>query len=289
MRLSLHRHQVTNLANKINGLNSFLKVVRVGDFGSEDFQVLFLLLDLVDDFGVGDGGVGKAGFEMVFYDELRAGLRVGWLDCFGWGSLDGLALSGNPSCIPRAPKLVHLRQFLISRQVQFFPHFPNLSHILTPARMFFQLQHTLHPRLVLCYQLRLIQFRVLCLYLHLVLLHLQVLCTLLVLQMSIARNTVFCILENWKCVLLWIHLPLRFFRLLLHKLTIRINGRVFFNHSDFLYHFQIGVEWRIGLFRHVLKTVFKDVGKVILILLVHVKTLKVRLFLFLNLFIGLFL
>lgn len=77
MRLSLHRHQVTNLANKINGLNSFLKVVRVGDFGSEDFQVLFLLLDLVDDFGVGDGGVGKAGFEMVFYDELRAGLRVG--------------------------------------------------------------------------------------------------------------------------------------------------------------------------------------------------------------------
>ena len=54
MSLPLHSHQMTDLPYKVDGLDSFLEVVRVSDGGAQDFQVLFLLFDLVDDLGVGD-------------------------------------------------------------------------------------------------------------------------------------------------------------------------------------------------------------------------------------------
>lgn len=149
---------------------------------------------------------------------------------------------------------------MILCQVQFLLHFSNIFCILSTARMFFQLQYTLHPRLILRYQLCLIKFWVFCLHLQFVLLHFRILWTFLALQKIVCCDTVFGILENRKSVLLRIHLSVSFLGLLLHKLTICINGCMFLDHPDFLNHFQVAIEWWIGFFRHVLKTIFEDVG-----------------------------
>ncbi len=52
MGLPLHRHQVANLSNKIDGLDSFLEIFSVSNSRSEDFDILFFILDFFYDLVV---------------------------------------------------------------------------------------------------------------------------------------------------------------------------------------------------------------------------------------------
>lgn len=90
-------------------------------------------------------------------------------------------------------------------------------------------------------------------------------------------------------MLLGLEFAVGLFWLFLDEFSIGVNSGVLFDHSDFLYHFHIGIQWGLQSISWIFEAILQYFRQVGFVFFVHIKTLEIRLFLFLDLFMSLLL
>ena len=226
--------------------------------------------------------------KVIFYNEVGACFSLGWLNSLGWGSLNGLPLCLKTSCLSDTFQFLDLYSLfliLLLNIVCGTLYFQNFS----VAGVLFQFKDALHRGLLLHDKIGLIKLGFFSFYLIiLILFQFQILWRLFVLQMWVGSNAIFSILENRKCMLLRVSFFLCvFFYLSLHEFTVCINGRMPFDHFDFFYHFEVNIQRRVALVLCFLETILENIAVMLFVFFVHVQTLQIGLFLFLNLLLVL--